>query len=314
MRGLLRSTGRSTGKHGVGGWRQWRQLTRRVRRRFQAVRETRRAKGPQVRAYLRTCRILVGRAESSLKELQAVGLAKKKVKKIEGFIGHAQRQIEQVDRRLLQGETIPHEENVFSVFEEHTRWISKGKAGVAVELGVPVCVVEDQHRFVLHHEVMWKGSDVDVAVPMIRETQKRYPTLKACSFDRGFHSPGNRVGLDRLLERNALPGKGKLSKANREREAAAAFREARRQHPAVESAINHLEHHGLDRVRSRGADAGAVGAGSEHPSAGEDSAGGGAQAGAPPGRPPGGLKQGQGTSPPPGRAWQGELCRHGPVG
>ncbi len=254
LRGLLRSTGRSAGKHGVGGWRQWRQLTRRVRRRFQAVRETRRAQGPQIRAYLRTCRILVGRSESSLKALQAAGLAKQKVQKMEGFIGHAQRQIEQVDRRLLKGETIPHEEKVFSVFEEHTRWIAKGKAGVAVELGVPVCVVEDQHQFVLHYKVLWEGSDVDVAVPMIRETQQRYPELKACSFDRGLHSPENRVALDRLLERNALSGKGKLSKANREREAAPAFREARRQHPAVEAAINHLEHHGLDRVRSRGAD------------------------------------------------------------
>ena len=37
-------------------------------------------------------------------------------------------------------------EKVFSVFEEHTRWIAKGKAGVPVELGVPVCVVKDQHQ------------------------------------------------------------------------------------------------------------------------------------------------------------------------
>ena len=36
--------------------------------------------------------------------------------------------------------------------------------------------------------------------------------------------------------------------AEREREEAQAFAEARRQHPAVESAINNLEHRGLDRV------------------------------------------------------------------
>ena len=44
------------------------------------------------------------------------------------------------------------------------------------------------------------------------------------------------------------------SVAEREREEAQAFAEARRQHPAVESAINNLEHRGLDRVRSHGAD------------------------------------------------------------
>ena len=35
------------------------------------------------------------------------------------------------------------DEKVFSIFEPYTRWISKGKAGTPVELGVPVCVLED---------------------------------------------------------------------------------------------------------------------------------------------------------------------------
>ena len=61
---------------------------------------------------------------------------------MEHYLGHAWRQMDQVERRLLNGESIAHQEKVFSVFEEHTRWISKGKAGVAVELGVPVCIVE----------------------------------------------------------------------------------------------------------------------------------------------------------------------------
>ena len=30
---------------------------------------------------------------------------------------------------VLEGETIPHEEKLFSLFEPHTRWIMKGKAG-----------------------------------------------------------------------------------------------------------------------------------------------------------------------------------------
>ena len=143
---------------------------------------------------------------------------------------------------------------MFSIFEEHTRWVSKGKAGCAVELGVPVCVVEDQFQFILHHKIMWEGSDTGIAVPIIEETQALYPDLRVCSFDRGFHSPDNRVRLDAILDLNALPRKGRLCVAEREREEAQAFAEARRQHPAVESAINHLEHRGLDRVRSRGAD------------------------------------------------------------
>ncbi|MDE0105711.1 MAG: hypothetical protein OXN89_25310 [Bryobacterales bacterium] len=37
-----------------------------------------------------------------------------------------------------KGEKIPHEEKGFSIHEEHTRWVSKGKAGQPVELRVPV--------------------------------------------------------------------------------------------------------------------------------------------------------------------------------
>ena len=60
--------------------------------------------------------------------------------------------------------------------------------------------------------------------------------------------------LDALLDLNALPTKGYLSRADREREAEEPFAAARRAHPAIESAINGLEHRGLDRVRSHGAD------------------------------------------------------------
>ena len=65
------------------------------------------------------------------------------------------RQIDQIERRVLKGEVIPHEEKVSSIFEEHSEWISKGKAGVPVELGVRVCVLEDQYQFILHHRIMW---------------------------------------------------------------------------------------------------------------------------------------------------------------
>jgi len=61
------------------------------------------------------------------------------------YMRHAVRQIDQIRRRVLNGEKIPHEEKVFSIFEEHTEWISKGKADVPQELGLKVCVVEDQY-------------------------------------------------------------------------------------------------------------------------------------------------------------------------
>ncbi len=255
MRCMLRESGRAARRHGISGWRQWRYQLRLVRRLFHKVRGTRRAKRSpaRVKAYLDRCRPLVARAADTVEALRAAGDGMA-AETIEGLIVHARRQMDQVERRLLLGETIPHAEKVFSIFEPHTRWVSKGKAGTPVELGVPVALIEDQHGFVLHHEVLWTGGDADAVVPLVAAAQKRFPELRTCSFDRNFHSPENRVRLDELLDLNALPKKGYLSKADRERETDEAFLSARRAHPAVESAINALEHRGLDRVRSRGAE------------------------------------------------------------
>ena len=166
MRCLLRETGPAAKKHGVVGWRQWRHLTQEVRTLFNRVRSTRRAKSQpdRVAAYVKQCRVLVERAEETLKALQEMAVAEAQCWVLQGLIAHARRQMDQVERRLLKDETIPHKEKVFSIFEEHTRWVSKGKAGKPVEFGVPVCVIEDQYQFILHHKVLWQSGDVAVAV------------------------------------------------------------------------------------------------------------------------------------------------------
>ena len=74
--------------------------------------------------------------------------------KIQHFIEPAERQIDQINRRVIKGEQIPHDEKVFSLFEEYTFCASKGKAGVPVELGLKVCVLSDPIGFILHHQVM----------------------------------------------------------------------------------------------------------------------------------------------------------------
>ena len=167
-------------------------------------------------------------------------------------MAHAERQINQIRRRVILREVIAHDEKVFSIFEPHTEWISKGKAGVPVELGVKVCVLEDQYQFILHHQVMQKQTDDQVAVPMVAEAKKRFAQLVACSFDKGFHSAANQIALHDHLTLVALPRKGKRSQSAQETEQATGFVKARRAHSAVESAINALEVHGLDICRDHG--------------------------------------------------------------
>jgi len=168
------------------------------------------------------------------------------------YIGHAERQIDQIRRRVLQGEKISHGEKVFSIFQPHTEWISKGKAGVPVELGLRVCILEDSMGFILHHRVMQQETDDQIAVAMITESKQRFPNLSLCSFDKGFHSPQNQIDLKEELDIVVLPKKGRLSVADKEREYAPVFISARQQHSAVESAINALGVHGLDMCPDHG--------------------------------------------------------------
>jgi len=253
---------------GLSGWRKGnyhlkkiKQLCRKAQlmKRSNSKNEEKKAKRLQLviaahLAYLDLASALVEKVKETLLGVSysADILVEIRVKEIWRYIAHAERQIDQIRRRVVEGEEIPHSEKVFSIFEEHTEWISKGKAGVYQELGIKVCVVKDQYGFILHHRVMQNETDEKVAVPIIRETKDRFAELVSCSFDKGFHSPENQIALRSILDRVVLPRKGKLSAINREIENSEEFREARRKHSAVESSINALENHGLDRCRDHG--------------------------------------------------------------
>ena len=120
------------------------------------------------------------------------------------------------------------------------------------ELGVPVCVLEDQYQFILRYHALHQGGDQDMIVAFLTEAKRYYPWLTSCSMDKGYYTPTNRAALDQLLPLNVMPKKGRLREADRARETDPAFVKARQQHPAVESAINNLNHRGLDRVRTHG--------------------------------------------------------------
>jgi len=271
MRKILRGCGQAQGLgiEGVDGWRQHDYQYRALRtlyRKAQRLRPSSSQRPAQVearqkaiqgayRAFLNRSRGLVTRVESTLAVLQAatgpLG-GSRLAAEIERFLVHAHRQIDQLHRRVILGERIPHEEKVFSVFEEHTEWVSKGKAGVPVELGVRTAILEDQFGFILHARVMAGEVDPQVPVWIIREAQILYPQLHACSFDKGFYTPDNLAALEQRLDHPVLPKKGKWSEEDRAREGEETFVAMRRQHPAVESAINALEVHGLDRCPDHG--------------------------------------------------------------
>ncbi|MDE0629033.1 MAG: ISNCY family transposase [Bryobacterales bacterium] len=253
LRSLLRMMGTLYAAFGVAGWRQHRQLMKTGERLFGRVRTARQyRKNPQhVRRHTGFGKQLAERARESLETLAERGVPEAKLQTGKDLAGLVEKLADQVERRILEGEVIPASEKIYSVFVPFTRWCSKGKAGVPVELGVPVCVVEDEQQFLLSCRIMWTESDVDLVPEIIEETKGKYPELEGCSFDKGFWSPRGKATLGRLLKNAVLPKKGRLSKADRKREGREEFRAGRKAHPAVESAINNLEQRGLDRVREK---------------------------------------------------------------
>lgn len=255
------------GRLGVDGWRQRLKNIRKIKRYFRKAQlmkkstskdKDKRAKREQLIinahiAYIELVQSFLDKVKGSIAVIQPFELILQlQIEEIEKYIAHAERQIDQIRRRVVEGETIPHHEKVFSLFEEHTEWIVKGKAGVSQELGLKVCVVKDQYGFILHHRVMQNETDDQIAVPMIEATKKRFYDFTSCSFDKGFHSPKNQEQLAAILDKVILSRKGKLSAINKAVEQSEEFIKAKRKHSAVESSINALENHGLDRCLDHG--------------------------------------------------------------
>jgi hypothetical protein len=202
-----------------------------------------------VRAYLSVGRELATKVRESLCSLcdQPVELAHWEA--LEYFQRMLAKHLDLVQRRLLQEETIPAHEKVFSLFEPHTEWIQKGKQRPNVELGHRLLLATDQHQLIQDYDVAAGVADVDRSVPLADRLLGRYGagSVASLSFDKGFTREADRELLSLYVPTVVMPKRGKKNAVEAERESAKRFVALRQQHSAVESEINSLEHHGLNR-------------------------------------------------------------------
>jgi transposase, IS5 family len=219
VRKTLQLTHRLCELTGTEGWRQTQHLLKKVKSQYRTVQKKRdkEKRGTTqstdgitaTQTYIDTCADLFNRACATVTPFQTHILYGGLAQEVLYFIEQGTMQIDRICRRYFKGETIPHDEKVFSLFEPHTEWIVKGKAGISQELGLRVCIVESSDRFILHHMVMEKQSDDQIAVRITKETKERFSELRSCSYDKGFHSPENQQKLRKELDFVVLPKKGK---------------------------------------------------------------------------------------------------------
>jgi transposase, IS5 family len=243
--------------YALPGWRKfkdWRRQLKNLQRHTSRIvyrggtnKEAREKKA--VREYLAVGRAMSGKVRQSLLELCNLGTCATRWEKLAYFHAMLDKHLDLVARRLLHSETIPPHEKLFSIFEPHTEWIQKGKPRPNVELGHKLLIATDQHQLIQDYSVLRQEAEVDQSIPVADRLLGRYGagSVASLSFDKGFTREADRQLLGLYIPQVVMPKRGKKNAVETERESGKKFAALRKQHSAVESEINSLEHHGLNR-------------------------------------------------------------------
>ena len=175
--------------------------------------------------------------------------------RIAEVLGYTFKLSNQLSRRVLSGETIPQKEKIFSIYEPHVEWINKGRTDGSVNIGNILSIATNEAHFIVIYKLYINSSDVKQLKPIIDKTIATYPKFKltGCDSDKGYYSLANVEYLKSLgIENVIIPKKGKLSAAEKEVESSEVFRYYRKKHAVIESNINMLQHHGLNRCLDHG--------------------------------------------------------------
>jgi IS5 family transposase len=167
--------------------------------------------------------------------------------------------IDQTRRRVLEGEQVPTEEKVYSIFEPHTDLIKRGKKLKPVEFGHKVFLAESAHGLITdYHVLIGNPSDQDHVEASLERHKKTFgcaPDLYAA--DRGFHSPENQDLCQTAgVGQECIPQRGGTRSAEREAiERSPAFKKGQRFRVGIEGRISVLfRGRGMKRCRASGRD------------------------------------------------------------
>ncbi len=182
--------------------------------------------------------------------------AKRLAETLATFIPRAEQVMDQTVRRILQGEQVPAQEKIVSLFEAHTDIICRGKESKPVEYGHKVWLNEVEGGLVSHYRIL-DGNPPDE--PQWKPSLKAHlatfqqPPVQA-SADRGLSSESNEELAHHLgVQHVIIPKRGYRSKPRKQFEHRAWFVKGRHWHAGVEGRISVLKRvHGLARCLAHG--------------------------------------------------------------
>jgi len=188
----------------------------------------------------------VSRTDLPMKELKDVA----KHLELDEFIKLMDKHIDLVDRRIIKGEKIPHEEKLFSIFEQYTEWITKGKQRPNMELGKMMSITTDQYGLIVDSQIHENEKDSQVVLTIADRILLKHE-VGSWSFDKGYWHKDNKWLLKTIIPKVIMPKKGKRTIKETQEERAPKYKKLKQKHSAIESNINELEHNGLDRCPDR---------------------------------------------------------------
>ena len=244
----------------------FRDRTRSARNQARRIADEVRKRGSEAKADLKeayqrlisTTKANVQQAKQVLAALKGEGSkqAERLAGTLELFIPRVEQVIEQAVRRVLEGEIVPAQEKIVSIFEPHTDIIRRKKAHKPTEFGHKVWLDEVEGGIVTNWRVL-EGNppDRDQWQPSLEHHVQQFgrPPNQA-SGDRGVYSPDNEAYATEIgVKRVILPKPGRKSAARRKYEHQRWFKRGRRFHAGTEGRISVLKRkHDLDRCLHHG--------------------------------------------------------------
>jgi len=152
--------------------------------------------------------------------------------------------ISQADQRVLQGVQVPADQKLYSLFEEHTELLQRGKARKPIEFGHKVLLAQTGEKFIHHYQVLpQRREDVELLAPALEAHQQlfgHYPDVLAA--DKGFYESMEQIhSLQADIRTVAIAKKGRRTAEEEERETTEAFVLGQRFRAGVEGSISVLK-------------------------------------------------------------------------
>src|SRR6266699_535931 len=176
---------------------------------------------------------------------------------ITGYCQLADRVIDQSRRRVLQGEKVPTEEKIYSIFESHTDLIKRGKAQKPVEFGHKVFLAESAQGLITDYQVLdgnpADSTHVQSSLDRHKQTFGNAPELYAT--DRGFFSAENVQSCEKAgVTLVSIPQRGGHKTAEQDAlECSKKFKQAQRFRAGIEGRISVLfRGRGMKRCHFKG--------------------------------------------------------------